>query len=283
MAVSFALKRGPLSCPGPLARLGALEVRLAGSEAEREAAYRLRYQVFHAERGVNASWMDHARAREADAFDPHCEHLIVVDTERGWDAIVGTYRLMPRPAPALGYYAGREFDLAPLFARHPHTNFCEVGRSCVAPDYRSMRTIEALWCGLWAFACRNGIDAYFGAASFPGADPSEHARALAYLYHHARADAVDTVTARPGAAIAMDRFEPGPTDRHTVLRSMPPLVRGYLRVNAVFAGQAWSDPDFGTTDVFVLARLAKGPKAYRDRLERVTGERLKHPDPLLES
>src|SRR5690606_15252668 len=61
--------------PAPLARLGQFAVRLAATEAERHAAFRLRYEVFHRERGVNAPSMDHAEHIEADAFDPFCDHI----------------------------------------------------------------------------------------------------------------------------------------------------------------------------------------------------------------
>src|SRR5690606_883124 len=176
-----ALSSAQSSAPA-LARLGQFEVRLAKTEAERHAAYRLRYEVFHRERGVDAPSMDHLDHIEADAFDPFCDHIIVIDTSAvtpgDVPAIVGTYRAMQAPAPGLGWYADTEFDLSDLIATHRQLRFCEVGRSCVAPSYRSMRTIEALWCGLWAYACLNGIDAYFGAASFPGTDPAAHALAL---------------------------------------------------------------------------------------------------------
>ena len=264
----------------PLARLGQFAVRLAQTDAERFAACRLRYEVFHRERGVNAPWMDHANHIEADAFDLHCDHIIVIDTAArtlgDTPPIVGTYRVMASPAPRLGWYADSEFDLKTLFARHPGQRFCEVGRSCVAPAYRSMRTIEALWCGLWAYACGNAIDAYFGAASFPGTDPRQHAQALSHLYHTASAPSDWHAQARAEHAIAMDMLPAGMTDRHTALRAMPPLVRGYLRVNAVFSSHAFIDQKFGTTDVFVLARFAAAPAAYRKRVERVTG--LRHPN-----
>ena len=272
-----ALHSAQSPIPPPLARLGRFAVRLAASEAERHAAYRLRYEVFHRERGVDAPSMDHAEHVEADAFDPFCDHIVVIDTEARTPgdspSIVGTYRAMRAPAPGLGWATDAEFDLSGLFARHPDLRFCEVGRSCVAPSYRSMRTIEALWCGLWAYACLNSIDAYFGAASFPGTDPARHAAALAHLYRTARAPDAWTAPARGGHAIPTDRFEPA--DRHAALRAMPPLVRGYLRVNAVFGDRAFVDTGFGTTDVFVLARLKAAPPAYRRRVERVTG--LLHP------
>lgn len=271
-----ALSSAQSSAPA-LARLGQFEVRLAMTEAERHAAYRLRYEVFHRERGVDAPSMDHLDHIEADAFDPFCDHIIVIDTSAVTPgdarAIVGTYRAMRAPAPGLGWYADTEFDLSGLFATHPKLNFCEVGRSCVAPSYRSMRTIEALWCGLWAYACLNGIDAYFGAASFPGTDPAAHALALTHLYRTARAPEAWSAPARASGALAMDRL--GAIDRHAALRAMPPLVRGYLRVNAVFGETAYVDTSFGTTDVFVLARFAAAPLAYRRRVERVTG--LRHP------
>lgn len=276
--IETALQRAP-AAPLLLARLGQFEVRLAATPAERHAAFRLRYEVFYRERGVDAPSMDHAEHVEADAFDPFCDHIIVIDTRARTlgeaPAIVGTYRAMRSPQPGLGWYADTEFDLSNLFARHPGLRFCEVGRSCVAPSYRSMRTIEALWCGLWAYACRNGIDAYFGAASFPGTDPAAHALALSHLYQAARAPEEWSATARPGNALPMNRLET--VDRHAALRAMPPLVRGYLRVNAVFGDTAYVDRAFGTTDVFVLARFAAAPLAYRRRVERVTG--LRHPGP----
>ncbi|WP_417578933.1 GNAT family N-acetyltransferase [Pelagibacterium sp.] len=266
--------------PTPLARLGQFEVRLARTDAERFAAYRLRYEVFHRERGVNAQWMDHVDHIEADAYDLSCDHIIVIDTCSNplgqTPSIVGTYRVMASPAPSLGWYADTEFALGPLFARHPDQRFCEVGRSCVAPAYRSMRTIEALWCGLWAYACYNRIDAYFGAASFPGTEPHRHALALSHLYHAARATNDWHAVAHAQGAVSMNMLASEHCDRHAALRAMPPLVRGYLRVNAVFGSHAFVDEKFSTTDVFVLTRFAAAPAAYRRRVERVTG--LRHPN-----
>lgn len=269
-----------------LARLGQFEVRLAITDAERHAAYRLRYEVFHRERGVDAPWMDHANHIECDAFDPHCDHIIVIDsateTPDESPAIVGTYRVMANPAPGLGYYANAEFDLDALLQKHDDTRFCEVGRSCVAPAYRSMRTIEALWCGLWVYACRNGIDAFIGAASFPGTDPKEHALALSFLRHHARAKTDWTAQVR-GRGVPMAMIPAAAIDRHAALRAMPPLVRGYLRLNARFATEAFIDRAFGTTDVLVIAPLAAAPLPYRERMARVTGARHPHQDRVLES
>ena len=266
---------GAQSAAPVLARLGQFAVRLAATDAERRAACRLRYEVFYRERGVDAPSMDHTGHIEADAFDPFCDHLVVIDTGARTPgdvpAVVGTCRVMRTPAPGLGWATDAEFDLSGLFVRHPALRFCEVGRACVAPAYRAMRTIEALWCGLWAYACLHAIDAYFGTASFPGTGPAHHGLALSHLHNAAGAPPRWSVPSRGRNTLALERLPV--VDRRAALRAMPPLVRGYLRINAVFGPEIFVDTGFGTTDVFVLARFAAAPLAYRRRLERVTGLR----------
>jgi putative hemolysin len=49
---------------------------------------------------------------------------------------------------------------------------------------------------------------------------------------------------------------PPPRDFRAALRDLPPLVKGYLRLGARFGTEAVVDEAFGTTDVFVLLRVA---------------------------
>ena len=80
-----------------------------------------------------------------------------------------------------------EFELKKLIARHPGQRFLELGRSCVLPEYRSKRTIEILWQGIWAYITHYGIGVMTGCASFHGTVPAAHAEALSYLAHNCRA------------------------------------------------------------------------------------------------
>lgn len=262
-----------------LARLGALEVRLARTPAEIEAAFALRYAVFCEEMGADLAGADPSRRIETDAFDPFCDHIVVIDTAlpalQDRPAVVGAYRALRPDAAVSGFYSQAEFDIAPLFAAHPDIAFCEVGRSCVAASHRSMRTIEALWCGLWAYACLWGIDVYFGAASFPGADPDSHAEALTFLARKIAAPKGWAAEAIGPTATAMDRLGPDAVlERQAILRAMPPLIRGYLRVNAHTGRSAYIDHRFGTTDIMIITRLASMPPAYRRHFEKVTGRTL---------
>ena len=69
---------------------GSYRVRLASSEADRLAVFRLRFLVFNLEldEGLDAA---HVTGYDTDHFDAVCDHLIVEHPYSG--KIVGTYRL----------------------------------------------------------------------------------------------------------------------------------------------------------------------------------------------
>lgn len=240
----------------PLGRIGSLEVRLARADAEIEAAQEVRYRVFYDELGAR-SGADLRGQRDIDRFDEVCDHLLVLDTALpGPDEkrIVGTYRLLRQEAAlsAGGFYSEAEFDLRGLVARHPGQRFLELGRSCVLPGYRSKRTIEVLWQGIWAYVNHHRIGAMVGCASFHGTDPAEHAQALSYLAHHCRAAGPWEVRAQPGRYLPMDLMPPEAINLRAALAAMPPLIKGYLRLGASIGDGCVVDPDFGTVDVFIV-------------------------------
>ena len=99
---------------------GTLEVRLAASPAEIDAAQALRYRVFYEEMSARPGVDAAATRRDRDHFDEWCDHLLVIDRRRGEGAegVVGTYRLLRREAAARagGFYTQTEFDISPLLA-----------------------------------------------------------------------------------------------------------------------------------------------------------------------
>lgn len=242
---------------GLLGRIGALEVRLARDAEEIEAAQKIRYRVFHEELGAQAQAAGLQDRRDADRFDDVCDHLLVVDTALGGpehDRIVGTYRLLRQEAAAAagGFYSTAEFDLDALVARHTHLRFLELGRSCVLPQYRSKRTIELLWQGIWAYVNRYRIDVMTGCASFHGTTPAAHAEALSFLAHHARAEGEWAIAAVAGRYHTMDLMPAEAINARAALAAMPPLIKGYLRLGAKIGDGCVVDHDFGTTDVFIV-------------------------------
>ena len=86
------------------------------------AAQRLRHDVFAVEQGAQLAPGAAADAgRDADAFDDHCDHLVVREDATG--AVVGTYRMLtPEGARAAGgLYSDTEFHLGALEALRPRT------------------------------------------------------------------------------------------------------------------------------------------------------------------
>jgi L-ornithine Nalpha-acyltransferase len=243
-----------------LGRLGGLEIRLARSRKDAHRAQRLRYRVFYEEMDAVPDPLMRLRRRDVDAFDAHCDHLLVLDHAARENAIgrrarvVGTYRLLRQQAAERlgGFYTEREFAIERLIARRPDLNFLELGRSCVLPPYRNKRTVELLWHGIWSYVLEHGVDVMFGCASLEGVDPNRLALPLSFLHHFARAPEPWRVSALGTHAVEMDRIPKAAIDPKLAMRELPPLIKGYLRLGAFVGDGAVVDCQFGTTDVLIV-------------------------------
>lgn len=267
----------PLAAPGldpSLGRIGSLEVRLATSVPEIRRAQRLRYRVFYEEMSAIPTGISLLARRDIDDFDTVCDHLLVIDhaaTEakpfrKPRPKVVGTYRLLRQDAADrhFGFYTAGEYDIAPLIAANRGKRFLELGRSCVLKPYRTKRTVELLWAGIWAYVQHHRIDAMLGCASLEGTDPDRLALPLSFLHHHARAPEAWCARALPGRYVAMDRLSREVVDPKAALQALPPLIKGYLRVGATCGDGAVVDRQFGTTDVFVVLPVSAIAARYRD-------------------
>lgn len=244
-----------------LGRIGPLEVRLARDSSEIAAAQEIRYRVFYDELGARRDVAHALDQRDADRFDAICDHLLVFDTSIAGPEhrrIVGTYRLLRQEAAASagGFYSNDEFELEKLVARHPSLKFLELGRSCVLPAYRSKRTIEVLWQGIWAYINHYSVGVMTGCASFHGTDPFAHAEALSYLAHHCRTEGPWAVRAVAERYVAMDMMPPEAVNARSAIAALPPLIKGYLRLGAKIGDGCVVDRDFCTTDVFIVLPVA---------------------------
>jgi putative hemolysin len=249
-----------------LGRIGSLEVRLAATKKDIKRAQRLRYTIFCEEMSAVPDLISRLKRRDIDAFDAICDHLLVVDHAGIKPKVVGTYRLLRQDVAERhsGFYTASEFDIAPMLAAHPGARFLELGRSCVARPYRDRRTVELLWHGIWAYVKRHRIDVMFGCASFEGTDPKALALPLSFLHHSARAEGQWTASALPRLHVPMDRIAPEAINAKLAMHSLPPLIKGYLRVGAKIGDGAVIDHQFGTTDVLVILPVSAIHPRYID-------------------
>jgi L-ornithine Nalpha-acyltransferase len=233
-------------------RAGDLEVRLADAR-EIDLALGLRYRVFCEERGATSAGGQ--RGIEEDAYDRDCDHLIVIDHARPGRPVVGTYRLLREDVASRigGFYSAGEYDLSPLLAIGRRggggPQLLELGRSCVDLPYRTNATITLLWRAIAAYLEAHRIGFMFGCASFSSTDPAAHADELAYLHRFHLAPPELRVR-----ALAEHHVEMAGGDSAADLtgRSLPPLIKGYLRVGAKVGDGAFVDRGFNTVDVFLV-------------------------------
>jgi L-ornithine Nalpha-acyltransferase len=254
----------------PEIRAGNLGLRLAVDAADTDAIQALRYRVFYNEMGAKADPETAASHRDKDQYDAVADHLMVVDHDLGDgpDRVIGTYRLIQRDAAAtLGqFYSADEYDLAPVekFAG----NVLELGRSCVASEYRSRSTMQLLWSGIAAYVFHHQIELMFGCASLPGIDPDAIGEELTYLYYHHLAPREIRPRALPHRYIEMRRVDQDTIDPRRALAKLPPLIKGYLRLGGFVGDGAVIDAQFNTTDVAVVVKTDLVTARYFRHYER---------------
>ena len=249
---------------------GNLSVRIAATEAERDAAQALRYRVFYEEMGAHPDPETLRLKRDSDEFDAVADHLLVIDNSIASDArgVVGTYRLVQSDAAAkIGhFYSSSEYDISPL-TEFPG-RLLEVGRSCVDKNYRGRAAMQLLWRGIASYIFLHRIDVLLGCASLPGTDPDSMADELTYLYHNHLAPPALRVKALPERRVEMLRTDPHSLDFRKCLTRLPPLIKGYLRLGGYVGDGAVIDPQFNTTDVAVLVKSELLADKYYRHYER---------------
>jgi L-ornithine Nalpha-acyltransferase len=256
-------------------RAGNLGLRIARTDEELDAAQALRYRVFYEELGAHPDETASRTGRDSDRYDAVADHLLVVDHDLGDgpDAVIGTYRLIRREAAeTIGrFYSADEYDIS-MIERFPG-RVLELGRSCVDAAYRGRAAMQLLWRGIAAYVFTHNIDLMFGCASLPGNDVDALAAELTYLHANHLAPADIRMKALPARYVDMQRMDPAEIDARQVLVSLPPLIKGYLRLGGFVGDGAVVDPQFNTTDVAVVVQTDLVTGKYYRHFEREQKDR----------
>lgn len=234
-----------------------LTIGLARTVSDIEEAQRLRYKVFAEEMG--ASLVSAREEIDRDIFDSYCEHLVVRDS--GNSKVIGTYRILPpESARAIGsYYSETEFDLTRL--GHLRDRMVEVGRSCVHMDYRDGSTIAMLWGGLADYMRKQKHEYLIGCASISMKDGGHYAASV-YNKVHKMYGAPAEYRVFPRCPLPLDALD------QTLDVSIPPLIKGYLRLGAYIGGEPAWDPDFNTADLFIMLPISRINERYAKHFNR---------------
>jgi putative hemolysin len=249
-------------------RSGALQVRLAETSADIDAAQALRYRIFYERLGAQPLPEMACRRRDIDQFDNDCDHLLVLDHSCGTGSVVGTYRLIRRDTAARlgGFYSAKEFDISPVVL-HPG-EILELGRSCVDPAYRNRSAMQLLWRGIATYVFHYDVVLMFGCASLPGTNPDALSMPLSYLHQYHLAPPALRPRALAGHYVEMCRLRPCAIDAARAMAALPPLIKGYLRLGGFVGDGAVVDEQFNTTDVCIVVKTDLVTEKYSRHYER---------------
>jgi putative hemolysin len=255
-------------------RSSSLQVRLAESAAEMDAAQALRYRVFYEEMGASPTPEMARLKRDFDSFDEVADHLLVFDHLRGTGAssVIGTYRLIRREGAqrAGRFYSAAEYDIAKIVA-YPG-EILELGRSCVEAHARGRPIMQLLWRAIAAYVFHHDIALMFGCASLPGTDPDALAVPLTYLYFHHLAPPALRPRALSERHVDMRRRPIDSIHPVKTLAELPPLIKGYLRLGGFVGDGAVIDEQFNTTDVSIVVKTDLITDKYYRHYERQVRE-----------
>ncbi|MCH9844227.1 MAG: GNAT family N-acetyltransferase [Alphaproteobacteria bacterium] len=232
---------------------GSLSMRVATDENDILLSQRLRYKVFFEELHAESSEQTRAQKRDIDPFDDVSDHLLVFDSALADDEygqLVGSYRLMRQEKLDDGqkFYTESEYDISRI--KETFDNILELGRSCVRSEYRTKQVISLLWRGLSRYIMHYDIDVLVGCGSFHEANPQKHEAAIALLHHHHLAPTnIRSYSLSDYDVLPFD--ETNHSSRH-VLRDIPPLIKGYIRVGAYIGEGIYVDHKFDTVDVCMI-------------------------------
>ncbi len=249
-----------------------ISVRLTRGPDEIEAAQRLRYNVFYEEYKATPDAKTAESRMDADEYDDITDHLVVIDESLppGPGQIVGTYRLLRREAAEKfgRFYTSGEFDIAPLLTSG--ASLLELGRSCVLPPYRTRPVLHKLWQGIAHYIAEHRVELMFGCASLHGTDVDALAPQMSYLYHYHLATPELCPRALPARYVELNRIPRETLNARAVFASMPPLIKGYMRLGASIGDGAVVDHQFNTTDVCIVMPTHLITEKYLKYYQRVT-------------
>lgn len=217
-----------------------------------ENAQKLRYKTF-----LNSFRFQRKKKIDNDKYDNFCDHLVVIDTFVSDNFIVGTYRLLMNNGlnESSDLYTETEFDIKKL--KKFKGRILEAGRSCVHESYRNGRIIRLLWRGLSSYINQQNVNFILGCASFTHEENFKIDDKLSYLYHYHIAPKKFRSIPLDGKGINWNLIPKKNLNKREIFKSLPPLIKAYLRVGAWVGEGAVFDKEFNTIDVCIILKKVK--------------------------
>ncbi|MEH1967453.1 GNAT family N-acetyltransferase [Nostoc sp.] len=240
-----------LNPPPPLEDFPVLQtekyiLRLASSEDELESIFRLRFEVFNLELGLGF-YTSNFTQMDIDKFDAVCHHLILISKQTG--KTIGTYRMQTytMASQRLGFDAADIFNLNGI----PNSVLqasVEVGRACIAKEYRNSQALLVLWEGLANYLIWSKNQYFFGCASLLTQCPWQATCAYDYFRHNGLMHPSILVYPNSQSCLELPQNYPD-----SFKFEIPKILQAYLNIGAKICSVPAIDTQFKTIDFLTIS------------------------------
>ena len=237
---------------------GRFVARTARTDAEIEAAQRLRHLCFHGTEGL-----------DADRFDTICTHVLVEDADSG--RLVACFRILPLDSGCeIGRsYSAQYYNLSALEGFSGR--IVEMGRFCIHPAVKDPDILRVAWGAMTAYVDANGVELLFGCSSFKGTEASEYLDAFTMLLQRHVAPKRWLPRVKAPRVFRFGGLRRRVPDAKLAMLRMPPLLRTYLMMGGWVSDHAVVDEQMNTLHVFTGLEIAAIPPARKKLLRAVAG------------
>jgi len=221
-------------------------LRLASNAEELKSIFRLRFEVFNLELGLGLSSSNFTHMDE-DRFDEVCHHLILICKQTG--NTIGTYRMQTykMASQRLGFDAADIFNLNAI----PNSILqasVEVGRACIAKEYRNSQALLLLWEGLANYLIWTKNQYFFGCASLLTQSPWQ--ATCVYNYFRQNNLMHPSILVYPNSEYCLE-LPQNFSDLCDV--EIPKILQAYLNIGAKICSFPAIDRQFKTIDFLTIS------------------------------
>lgn len=260
MEISCPNTDNPLSPASPLIDFPVLQsknyiLRLAATKEELESIFRLRFEVFNNELGLGFS-NSSLTQMDQDRFDAVCHHLMLISKLTG--KTIGTYRMQTykMASQGLGFDAADIFNLNSIPDAVLQMSV-EVGRACIAQEYRNIQALLLLWEGLANYLIRSKSKYFFGCASLLTQNSWQATCAYNYFQRHNLMH--PSILVHPNAQYSVDINQNCPDSCHVTI---PNIVQAYLNIGAKICSLPAIDRQFKTIDFLTISNIEEFARCH---------------------
>ncbi|MBH8573663.1 GNAT family N-acetyltransferase [Nostocaceae cyanobacterium CENA369] len=250
----------PLSLPLPFTDFPVIQtdkyiLQLASTEEELESIFRLRFEVFNLELGLGLSTSSLTQ-KDWDKFDAVCHHLMLISKHTG--KTIGTYRMQTHAmaVQGLGFDAADMFNLNQIPDSVLQASV-EVGRACIAREYRNIQALLLLWEGLANYLIWSSSKYFFGCASLLTQCSRQAACAYQYFQRYNLMDSSILVYPHSEYCLEISQDYPDICDVE-----IPNIVQAYLSIGAKICSLPAIDRQFKTIDFLIISHIEDFTRWY---------------------